>query len=282
MSLFNKIKIAKNIEVKVELKENKLNIQLIDKKHLSTDISTLNVSICEACGGMYFTKYKQNNLCEVCDQMVTNYINKSKELKGILNSIKDNTINIKPKQKRAFHHRVNYKKQNYITNNIKINNLNELHKSIPYYSYGKLATLLKCAIMKMSIKEISNKLDLLEQSVIRDYTRLEALNFVVKFGDSYRVTNNIDYTIFTENNAVKTKNNNIKMSNYINKNKTSAYNYISQISKDWFTIKEAVDKGYKYKTINCYIYVLKNVNLIDKKVDNKITYFKLKEKNDNE
>ncbi len=249
---FNRIKIKKGVTLKV-IKNNTNTIEIIIKNKKSTVPSTtIHLKECPKCETWFIPSVHKT--CPTCDKLLK------------LINIFDKSLSKKqPQEKRC---RKIYHKGDGIKP-ITILNLNDLHERIKYFSKAKLATLLKCAILKMNVSEIADKLKLSENSVIRDYARLKQIGLVTQpFVDSYRVTEIVSYNQPS-----------IKTQTWLENQLSNAYSYLSKIKRNntlGFTVEDAINQGFKHRTITNYIYVVSKFNLLEKIKLNGITYYKLK------
>ena len=249
-----KFKVSKNVYLNTNIEGDNLVITFVDSKKNSIGNAHLYVNTCSVCNKIEISDIKYN-ICAKCENLIKSYTEKSKEV-----------LPVAPVKTRAKKVIVNYNKETIANDNIKIENLVEIHNLLENkYSIGKIETLLKLVIMGLTYTQIAEQLNIKTVSVKHDLNVFERFGIVSNDKFKAKVTKVVNYKIVTI------------LDKEIPNNIISMYNSVGCYMKNWISTKDLVKVTNRpAKTVSQYIWYMNKYGLIEKMGNNQNKVYKVK------
>lgn len=250
-----KFKVNKNVFLNTSIEGDNLVINFTDSKKNSIGNAHLFINTCSICNKIEISDIKQN-ICDKCENLIRSYTDKAKEV-----------LPIAPVKIRAKKVIVNYNRETIANENIKIENLVEIHNLLENkYSVGKIETLLKLVIMGLTYSQIAQQLKIKTLSVKHDLNNFEKVGIVSNDKSKSKVTKMVNYKIITND-----------LLDNIPKTIVSMYNSIGCYMKNWISAKDLVKVTNRpAKTVSQYIWYMNKHGLIEKMGNNQNKLYKIK------
>ena len=249
-----KFKVNKNVYLNTNIEGVNLVIGFTDSKKNSIGNAHLYINVCSVCNKIEISDIKQN-ICNRCENLIKSYTDKAKEVLPI--------IPVKTRAKKVI---VNYNRETIANENIKIENIVEIHNLLENkFSIGKIETLLKLVIMGLSYNQIAEQLNIKTLSVRHDLIIFQRFNIVSNDKSKAKVTKLVNFTIVNNTNKE------------IPRTIISMYNSIGCYMKNWISTKDiAKTSNRPIKTVAQYIWYMNKHGLIEKMGNNQNKLYKVK------